>query len=57
MATDGAALVEGRAGITFGVEAVVDRCGNVGIYPGPYWFDWLLARCCGKPSSSGKRCT
>ena len=68
MATGGAALIENRAGITFGVElyvpwdtpeAVVD-IHSEGVVPlgsiQGYWPDWSSAGCCGKPNSAGKRC-
>ena len=68
MATEGAALVENRAGITFGFElyvpwdapeAVVDihsafgRCSANGVYSGRYWTNRSSVGRCGIPYSTG----
>ena len=66
MATEGAVLVENRAGITFGVElyvpwdspeAVVDIHSegvvSLGVYSGRYWSNRSLVGCCGMPYSTG----
>ena len=65
MATDGAAVVDGRAGLTFGVElyvpwdapeAVVDLQSEGVVDPGCCRPDWSAAGCYTLSCSAGKRC-
>ena len=67
MATDGAGVVDARAGITFGVELYVpwdapealvnlqsEDVVDVGSIPD---VGWSAAECCRMPCSAWKRCT
>ena len=56
MATDGAAVVDGRAGITFGVELYVPWDAPEAVVDLQSEGGWSAAGCCGVPGSKGKRC-